>query len=269
MKIKSSASFLFVVASVVSYAQVGRPPGMPPGGPPHRGFGAGEFGARPGKVVTGAPYSADVTNSLVRSLADGNSIQRTTTGHVARDNDGRTYSQETITGGFLGQNGPTTFVFISDPVAGYSYVLNATTKVARRRALRQSPAGTGPRGPREHDRPANPNVATTDLGTQVVNGVNAQGKSTTRTIPAGAMGNAQPLVSTSEIWYSPDLQLVVSSKRNDPMSGQATYALTNIQRTAPNASLFQVPSDYTVQDAPAGRGFDRGGRHAPGPPPAQ
>ena len=53
-------------------------------------------------------------------------------------------------------------------------------------------AGGGPHGPREHDRPANPNVATTDLGTQVVNGVNAQGKSTTRTIPAGAMGNAQP-----------------------------------------------------------------------------
>jgi hypothetical protein len=183
---------------------------------------------------------------------------------VARDNDGRTYSEETITGGFLGQNGPTTLVFLSDPVAGYSYLLNASTKVAKRRPLRPSQEG-GPRGSR--NRPANPNVVTTDLGTQMMNGVNAQGKSTTHTIPAGAMGNAQPLISTSETWYSPDLQVVVSSKRNDPMSGQSNYALTNIQRTAPNPSLFQVSSDYTVQDEPAGRGFGPGrrlGLHGPG-----
>jgi hypothetical protein len=213
--------------------------------------------------VTGAPYSADVTNSLVRNLPDGNSIQRTTTGHVARDNDGRTYSEETIKGGFLGQNGPTMLVFLSDPVAGYSYVLNASTKVAKRRALRPSQEGGPPSGPRERNRPANPNVVTTDLGTQMVNGVNVQGKSITHTIPAGAMGNAQPLVSTSETWYSPDLQVVVSSKRNDPMSGQSNYALTNIQRTAPNASLFQVPPDYTVQDELGGRRFGPGRR--PGP----
>jgi hypothetical protein len=269
MKTRSSAILFFLIASAAVYAQMGPPPGMPPGGPPRRAFGPGAFGPHPGKTVTGAPYSADVTNSLVRNLADGNSIQRTTTGHVARDNDGRTYSQETITGGFLGQNGPTTLVFISDPVAGYSYVLNASTKVARRRTLKQFQGGAGPRGPREHDRPANPNVVTADLGTQLVNGVNAQGKSTTRTIPAGAMGNAQPLVSTSEIWYSPDLQVVVASKRNNPMNGQSNYALTNIQRTAPNPSLFQVPSDYTVQDEPAGRGFGPGRRRPGPPPPAQ
>ena len=260
MTAKSSVVFFFLAAGAVSFAQSG-----PPGGPPGRGFGPGGFGPRPGRVVTGAPYSADVTNSLVRSLADGNSIQRTTTGHVARDNDGRTYSQETLTGGFFGQNGPTTLVFLSDPVAGYSYVLNTSTKVARRRPLKQFPAGDGP-GPREHNRPPNPNVVTTDLGTQVVNGVNAHGKSTTHTIAAGAMGNAQPLVSTSETWYSPDLQVIVASKRNDPLSGQTNYALTNIQRTAPNAALFQVPSDYTIQDEPGGRGFGRG-RRGPGPPP--
>jgi hypothetical protein len=266
MKTRSSAILFFLITSAAVYAQMGPPPGMPPGGPRHGEFRPGGFGPRPGKVVAGAPYSADVTNSHVRNLLAGNSIQRTTTGHVARDNDGRTYSQETITGGFLGQNGPRELVFLSDPVAGYSYVLNTATKVAKRRALRQF-TGDGPRGPRERDRPDNPNVATTDLGTQMVNGVNAHGKSTTHTIPAGAMGNTQPIVSTSEIWYSPDLQVVVASKHNDPMSGQSNYALTNIQRTAPNVSLFQVPSDYTIQDERAGRGFGPGRR--PGPPPAQ
>ncbi|MFL6545931.1 MAG: hypothetical protein ACJ8LM_12220, partial [Candidatus Udaeobacter sp.] len=55
--------------------------------------------------------------------------------------------------------------------------------------------------------------------------------------------------STSEIWYSPALQIVVSSKRNDPRTGESTYTLSNIQRGEPNPSLFQVPSDYTIQDA--------------------
>ena len=106
MKTKSSAIFFFLIASAAVYAQMGPPPGMPPAVRDTGDFGPGGFGPHPGKVVTGAPYSADVTNSRGAKSADGNSIQRTTTGHVARDNDGRTYSQETITGGFLGQNGP-------------------------------------------------------------------------------------------------------------------------------------------------------------------
>jgi hypothetical protein len=247
-----------LAAGSVAYAQ-----GGPHGPGPGRGFGPGEFGMRPGKVVTGAPYSADVANTMVQTLADGNTIQHTTSGHVARDAEGRTYSLETISGrGFLGQNAPSNIVFISDPVAGYTYVLNPNTKVAMRRAIKAPPdwAGKGP-----HTRPASPDVVSSDLGTQVVNGVNAQGKSVTHTVPAGAMGNAAPIVSTSETWYSPDLQVVVSSKHNDPRSGQSTYALTNIQRAAPSETLFQVPSDYTVKDAPAGRG--PGGRHGGPPPP--
>jgi hypothetical protein len=216
-----------------------------------------------GKVVTGAPYSADVSNQSVQSLTDGNTVQHSTTGHISRDSLGRTYSQETITGGPLGQQGPVVVTFINDPVAGYSYVLNANTKVATRRTVPKPPSGTppsgnppnGPRGPRD-----SANTTTTDLGTQTIGGVTAQGKSVTHTVPAGAMGNAQPIVSTSETWYSPDLQVIVVAKRNDPRMGQSTYSLTNIQRSEPAASLFQVPSDYTVQDAAAGRaGHFRGG----------
>jgi hypothetical protein len=220
----------------------------------------------PGKVVTGAPYSADTSNSVVQTLADGNTIQRGMTGHVARDAQGRTYSQETITGGMLAQKGPANFTFISDPVAGYAYILNPTNKTAMRRQLKQ-PNGAGKND--GQPRPERPDVTTTDLGTQVVNGVSAQGKSITRTVPAGAQGNSQPIVSTSEIWFSPELQVVVSSKRNDPFTGQSTYSLTNIQRAAPSPTLFQLPSDYTVKDMPAGRGFGARGDHGGPPPPPE
>jgi hypothetical protein len=90
-----------------------------------------------------------------------------------------------------------------------------------------------------------------------LSGVTAQGKSMTRTIAAGSMGNAQPIVSTSEVWTSPDLQLVVLAKRTDPRLGQSTYSLQNIQRAEPATTLFQVPSDYAVKDGKA-RGFGRG-----------
>ena len=141
-------------------------------------------------------------------------------------------------------------IFISDPVAGYSYVLNPATKEATRRVLRQHTEGAT--GSDRSTRTA-PDVATVDMGTQTISGVTAQGKSTTRTIAAGTVGNAQPITSITETWTSPDLQVVVSSKRSDPRFGNSTYALTNIQRTAPDPSLFQVPAGYTVKDAPAGR----------------
>jgi hypothetical protein len=209
----------------------------------------------PGKVVTGAPYQATATRTFTETLAGGNTINRSTTATVARSSSGATYEQETITGGpFAGNNGPTTITFITDPSAGYSYVLNATTKIATRRPLHTPPAGSTPPAP--HQRPSSPNVVETDLGTSTVNGVTAQGKKITHTIPAGEIGNAQPIVSTDEVWYSPDLQVVVSSTRIDPRTGTAVYALTNIQRTEPAATLFQVPSDYTIQDA---KGPGRGG----------
>jgi hypothetical protein len=223
------------------------------GGPGRPGpEGRHAFGFHSGKVITSEPYSADLSNASVQTLAGGNTIQRTTTGHVARDSEGRTYSQEVMTG-LWGQSGTRTVTFISDPVAGYAYTLNAETKTATRRALH---VPQGDNTTHFSSRPANPNAVTADLGTQMVGGVSAVGKKVTHTIPAGAMGNAQPIVSTSQVWTSPDLQVVVSATRTDPREGNSTYTLTNIQRAEPAASLFQVPADYTVKDAPS---FGRAG----------
>ena len=235
-----------------------------PGGPGGPGFGP--RGSH--KVVTGAPYSADMTSTHTETLPDGNVIQNTTTGKVARDASGRTYLQETSNGGPLGQTGPVTRISIFDPVAGYSYELDATTKTAVRRQIHQPSAADSSKWDREAgSRPANPNVVKSDLGQQMVNGVTATGSSTTHTIPAGAIGNTKPIVSTNEIWYSPELQVVVSSKHSDPRGGQAVFALTNIQKSA-EASLFQVPAGYTITDAPKRRGGEFG-HGAPPPPPPQ
>src|SRR4051794_26382522 len=96
---------VFCSASFLSAQESGPPPGG--GGPPPPpgafgggpGPGPGMMGMRPGKTVTGAPYSADVSTSLNQTLTDGNTISRVNNGHVARDSQGRTYSQQNITGG--------------------------------------------------------------------------------------------------------------------------------------------------------------------------
>jgi len=54
----------------------------------------------------------------------------------------------------------------------------------------------------------------------MIEGVRADGTRTTITIPAGAMGNEQPILIVSERWYSPELQTVVMTKRNDPAYGR-------------------------------------------------
>src|SRR5260370_20613434 len=93
---------------------------------------------------------------------------------------------------------------------------------------------------------ANANAKNESLGTQTIDGVNAEGTRTTRTIRAGEIGNESPITVVSERWYSADLQMDVKSTHSDPRFGNTTYTLTNIQRAEPAASLFAVPSGYTV-----------------------
>jgi hypothetical protein len=97
--------------------------------------------------------------------------------------------------------------------------------------------------------PNGANVVREDLGSQVVEGVAATGTRTTTTIPAGSIGNEQPIVIVSEQWFSPELKVLVMTKHSDPRTGETTYRLTNIAQSEPARSLFEVPPDYTLRDS--------------------
>jgi hypothetical protein len=87
------------------------------------------------------------------------------------------------------------------------------------------------------------------LGKQMFDGVEAEGRRTTVTIPAGSpLGNERPIEIVSETWYSKELQMTVMSKRSDPRTGETIYRLTGITRNEPLRSLFEVPPDYTVTE---------------------
>ncbi len=283
------SSHVVLVASaalLLSTAALAQDPGSDSASPPPPGrgamrgpgFGPGPFrdrmellgiGGMHGKVVTGAPFSAAATAETKQTLSDGTTISRTMQTNLFRDAQGRVRREVTMpaVGPLAASGTPRTFIMIQDPVAGVGYMLDTSKKAAHKmpQHAHHGPDGDSPDAAHEWThRGDNANVIKESLGTQTINGVSAQGTRYTRTIPAGQVGNDKPLTIVKEEWYSPDLQIVVQSKHSDPFTGTATYTVTNIQRTAPNATLFSVPSGYTVSDAPIGH---RGGkRHRPGAP---
>jgi hypothetical protein len=86
------------------------------------------------------------------------------------------------------------------------------------------------------------------LGTKTIEGVTATGSRTTRTINPGTMGNDRPIVFISDTWTSTDLKVTVLAETDDGQAGHRTMKLVNIVRSEPNATLFQVPPDYTMKE---------------------
>jgi hypothetical protein len=238
-----------------------------------------------GKPVKGAPYSAQAVTESTRTLGDGNRIKHKNSATVYRDSEGRTRRDQELgaVGPWAVAGDPRQTVFINDPVSGFNYVLDPRTRTARKmpplRITRQgndapngAPGadtkfkieqmitmnGQAPPHPPVVGAPveqfrisADPNNRKTEsLGKQVIEGVEAEGTRTTMTIPAGEIGNEQAIQIISEKWYSPELQVVVMTKHTDPLVGETTYKLTNISRSEPARSLFEVPADYTVKEMP-------------------
>ncbi len=243
-------------------------PGGGPGGPGGRFIGA-EVGM-PGRVVRNAPYSADIVTESTQTLPDGNHIKQSSTVHVYRDGEGRTRHEQALRNlnGLAGNSNLPQVAFINDPVAGASYALDLGQRSAtkarfgrgngggsigapppmERRAAPAPGQPVDPRGLRPTMRRGNQNVKTESLGRQMVEGVQADGVRTTMTIPAGEIGNEQPLQVVTETWYSPELQVMLLRKRTDPRSGETVTRYMNVSRTEPPRTLFEVPADFKVSE---------------------
>ena len=91
---------------------------------------------------------------------------------------------------------------------------------------------------------------TTPLGAKDFDGVRAEGKSVSYSIPPGEIGNKNPIIVSTETWTSPELQVVVYSKHSDPRTGDSIYRLANVKRGEQPASLFVIPEGYSVRETP-------------------
>ena len=239
-------SFAMMVALAAAAQEPGPPPPPPDPGHMMAMHGHGEPGE--GKTVTGIPLTAQIVLTHQNTLSDGNQISRTTQTTLYRDSQGRTRREMTVDAATPATASVKhTIIMINDPVSGKRYMLDPTNKTAR-----EMPS---PHGPRDHaDRQAadilkktlSKDVQRDQLGTKTISGYEASGEKVTRTIAAGEIGNQKPMEVVTERWFSGDLQLPVLIVHTDPMMGTATTKVTSVTRGEPDASLFQVPSDYKL-----------------------
>jgi len=208
---------------------------------------------------------------------------RRSTSRIYRDSEARTRREEDRGAASLA-------ITIGDPVAGTTWTLDVDNRTARQMpgigriftanrigddmerltillngfeaTMNAGPAG---RGWIAVGNAANELHNEERLTPKTIEGLRVEGFRRTTTIAAGAIGNERPIVVTTEEWTSPELKVVVLSEHSDPRTGTTTYKLVNVKRGDPPATLFQVPADYTVVQAP-GRGTGaRSGAPQPAP----
>jgi hypothetical protein len=221
-----------------------------------------------GQVVKGAPFTAQRTEESTQTLGDGTHISHNSSISYARDSAGRVRREDDE------------WITIYDPVANATYRLNKKNhtgskvefirgaakirldginqetadelKAQSEKALAEEKArqdGVGAitnEGPDGRVYSIRQDGAEESLGSQVVNGVMADGTRTTRTIPAGDFGNDRPITIVTESWYSPELHLTVMYKRSDPREGDVVTQYTGIKKGEPDPSVFQIPAGYTL-----------------------
>ncbi|MCA1625665.1 MAG: DUF4412 domain-containing protein [Acidobacteria bacterium] len=216
-------------------------------------------------LVRNKPLAAAFESETVQTLANGTQLVRRVTTRIYRDSDGRTRREQ-----IFHSNGTTPSpgeaaqtVSIYDPVAGYRYSINSAKHTADRYKLPSAPPQAAPFNDRI---PLNVEILRNDdptgvvrkyklepprvepLGKQPIAGIEAEGRRVTIKVPAGAIGNAEPVETIYETWIARDLRMLVKSVVRNPASGEHTLRLTTINRAEQPRSLFEVPAGYPISD---------------------
>lgn len=226
------------------------------------------------KVVKNAPFSAESVTEHVQTLADGNRMGRKSSARLFRDSFGRTRREHTITregSNVLAPDGqPPRLIMIADPVDEIEYRVDTRTQTvqrqevpeglrkARERAMRGDgdndnagfgvlmPTSTVRRREAGEEGQPMPEPKREKLGKQTIEGVEAEGKRISVTIPAGEFDNERPIEITHEEWYSTELKMIVMMRHVDPRFGETTFRLTNVLRGEQDRALFYPPDGYKV-----------------------
>lgn len=230
---RSSVVFVLLMSCAWAGAQVAAPP------PTADGMVRMRIQGIDIPAIANAPFTAKVVVEWDRPLIGGGTVSRMYYTMVARDAQGRVHREIR---GFVpansGEEPPLRSVTILDPVAGTRTVCEESTMQCAvsgyqaRVALASDAGGPG-------------KVTNESLGTQTMDGLTATGSRVTRATQTGG----QLILSHTEAWYSPDLQMDLSVVRTNPQLGQVTLTVENLRRTAPDKSWFAAPAGFTVRGA--------------------
>jgi hypothetical protein len=193
--------------------------------------------------IANAPFSAKVVVTWDEPLIGGGTLSRKYYTLVARDSQGRVHRE---TRDFVPvastAEPPLRSLTIIDPVSGTRTkctqpAMACTTTEYHSRVALTAQAG-GPLVVRTG------NVTRESLGNQSIDSLTAVGTRETRTTVSGP----RIIISHTDLWYSPDLQMYLSVARSNPQLGQLTLTVTDLVRGGPEHSWFDVPPGYEVTD---------------------
>jgi hypothetical protein len=200
--------------------------------------------------VPGAPFSGVIVVERTIIPHSGDSaLNLKTVRDVARDSQGRIYNVfRQFEPASDNTTPPVVRIHFYDPqTRSYTYVypqqktyMTGTVNhppAPEPADLIASPAGSSA--------PLNQFTKEEDLGTQSISGVSAHGVRQVQTIPA-ASNTGKEIVLTDEYWYAEDLHMNVAVKHDDPRTGRVSMTLTQVTRTEPDPSIFQIPDDYKM-----------------------
>jgi hypothetical protein len=248
----------FVVAAVVlgaGLAACGQEPAC--------SMGFNGFNSYAGYFRNEAAFSGTAKSTFEQRLPDGSYVRAYVRTKIAHEAKGRWLTQMAM-GCHKDENGvpaATLSVNVFDPVTKTTTMWQVgpyMEKVARVYHAAETQAAKKPAAPtaeqierrklEELNRPAKSEYKSEDLGKKSINGVEAHGTRTTRTIPAGEEGNELPLMTTNEVWRAEDLGIVMLGIDEDPRKGKTTYEVEDLERGAPDAAVFAPPEGYKIDD---------------------
>jgi hypothetical protein len=216
---------------------------------------------RPNDTVKNMPFTATVKQTFDQKLADGNAIQGSVRYHIARDASGKTmFENPMCTPGEDGHYHQTFSVEIYDRAANTRETWMVTDRKLKVATIVHMPT---PQKPSEAEMAlmladsktrhaaTMSQTQTENLGLRDFHGISAEGTRRTTTVPAGEQGNALPLISTYETWYSRKLAVGTLTINDSSRNGRITAEIEELHQGDPDPSLFSPPKDYIIKDQPA------------------
>jgi len=199
--------------------------------------------------LKGKPFTATARPTLTEVLPDGTKKTRTVEDHIARDSKGRIYQEQHLPW-TEDVNNPIYYVNIYDPAGkqrihidpqNHNVIVRPIERPIHYDALEYLTLKAT--RPGEH-------IKNEKLGTREFAGVNAWGRRTIHTFPAGTFGNAQSFESIDECWFQERLGVDVLRRRSDPRSGEQVTELINLSGGEPDPAMFQPPPGYSREAPP-------------------
>ena len=198
-----------------------------------------------------APFSLTLETEWSRPMGSGGTYTLVNKRRIMRDGTGRIYQERWL---LVPKNGKMEsvmdFIQISNPADHTLYncqidikrcflvLYTGSVTTTYQPAIHPSAALADNAGYQQHE----------DLGHNNLSGIDTIGYREITTLNPGVFGNDQPMITTREFWYSPQLGINILSTLDTPQAGKQTFTAREVSTSEPEAHFFALPEGFTVQD---------------------